>query len=126
MCLKDLTTFLKYMFVTLLFYPCNTFIFWIVYTAVYLVLLFSIWLTKHSSMNGVNVKIKHDGRKVKIILIEDIPLCLLQNYKCVCVCVCVCVYINLSEHNNILVYIMFIIYNIRATSFGFMPSSGPL
>ena len=36
------------------------------------------------------------------------------------------IYKNFSQPNNILVYIMFIIYNIRATSYGFMPSSGPL
>ena len=37
------------------------------------------------------------------------------------------IYINFSQSTTILlVYIMFIIYNIRATSFGFMPSSGPL
>ena len=33
---------------------------------------------------------------------------------------------NFSQNTIFLVYIMFIIYNIRATSFGFMPSSGPL
>ena len=37
------------------------------------------------------------------------------------------IYINFSQSTTIfLVYIMFIIYNIRATSFGFMLSSGPL
>ena len=37
------------------------------------------------------------------------------------------VYINFSQSTTILlVYIMFIIYNIPATSFGFMPSLGPL
>ena len=37
------------------------------------------------------------------------------------------IYINFSQSTTIfLVYILFMIYNIRATSFGFMPSSGPL
>ena len=37
------------------------------------------------------------------------------------------IYFHFSQSTRIfLVYIMFIIYNIRATSFGFMPSSGPL
>ena len=39
----------------------------------------------------------------------------------------ICVCFNFSQSTTIfLVYIMFIIYNIRATSFGFMPSSGHL
>ena len=37
------------------------------------------------------------------------------------------IYLNFSQSTTIfLVYIMFNIYKIRATSFGFMPSSGPL
>ena len=37
------------------------------------------------------------------------------------------IYFNYSKSTTVLlVYIMFIIYNIRATSFGFMPSSDPL
>ena len=37
------------------------------------------------------------------------------------------IYFNFSQSTTVLlVYMMFIIYNIQATSFGFMPSSDPL
>ena len=50
----------------------------------------------------------------------------LHNF-CVKLQVYIYIYINYSQSTTMfLVYIMFIIYNIRATSFGFMPSSGPL